>query len=274
MKAVQPTIDMSAVNEAMQMFAREAGHRAREIQGTLGKPQLKDGELYMAANIVTDADVVVGRFAEDFFTRMFPGSVVIQEETADKVRTDLITDDTLVFVVDPVDGTLFYAAGSFGWTVSVGAFRNWQPLAGCIFAPAMGDMYYTAGDRSYWNERVIYSYVDPQGLKGSILLKHMRDYYSVRAFPGYTLSYGSIALHLALTASGLACACVTSKHKVHDVAGAAKILANAGAELRYLSGAMPDWRALITNPTERAPDYFFACPQGSFDHLARYVTAD
>ena len=156
----------------------------------------------------------------------------------------------------------------------MGAFRNWEPLAGCIFAPVMGDMYYTAGDRSYLNGREIHARVSAESLKGSILLKHMRDYYSVRTFPGYTLSYGSIALHLALTASGLACACVTSKHKVHDVAGAAKILANAGAELRYLSGAMPDWQALIRKPTERAPDYFFACPQGSFAELVQYVTAD
>ena len=227
------TLDMSAVNSAMQMFAREAGHRAREIQGKLGEPKSKDGEVLVAANIVTEADMLVGRLAEDFFTRMFPGCVVIQEETADKVRTELIMDDTLVFIVDPVDGTLFYAAGSFGWTVSVGAFRNWEPLAGCIFAPVMGDMYYTAGERSYLNGREIHAHVSQESLKGSIMLKHMRDYYSVRTFPGYTLSYGSIALHLALTASGLACACVTSKHKVHDVAGAAKILQNAGAELRY-----------------------------------------
>ena len=92
-------------------------------------------------------------------------------------------------------------------------------------------------------------------------------------FPGYVLSYDSVALHLALVASGYACACVTARHYVHDVAGAAKLLENAGAELRQLNGAPPPWQELITHPNQRSPDAFFACPQGAFERLAGYVRA-
>jgi myo-inositol-1(or 4)-monophosphatase len=259
------------VENAIQMFAREAGHHALRIQGQLEDVRSKDGQEIIASNILTEADEFVGRLAEDLFTRMFPGSLVIQEETVDRFCPDSINDDSLVFVVDPIDGTLFYAARSFAWTVSIGVFHRWTPIAGCVYAPALGDMYYTQGDVALLNGKEIRAGVRLDALKGSILLKHIKDYYSVRAFPGYTLAYGSIALHLALVASGFACACVASKHKVYDVAGGAKILSNAGAEMRYLNGEVPDWGELLRHPAERAPDYFFACPEGQFDELAKYV---
>jgi hypothetical protein len=55
------------------------------------------------------------------------------------------------------------------------------------------------------------------------------------------------------------------------VAGASMILENAGAELRLFNGTIPDWKHLILNPAERAPDFFFACPKGAFDVLVPYV---
>ena len=117
-----------AVEQAIRIFAREAGRQALDLQHELGAAS-KDGEELIASNIVTEADERIGRFAEEFFTRLFPGAVVIQEETVDGFDAATVSDDTLVFVVDPVDGTLFYANQSWAWTVSVGVFRQWQPVA-------------------------------------------------------------------------------------------------------------------------------------------------
>jgi fructose-1,6-bisphosphatase/inositol monophosphatase family enzyme len=241
------------------------------LQPSLGGISSKDGLKLVAANIVTEADRIVGSFAEDFFSHMFPECLVIHEERTDEVDLGQVRPDTLIFIVDPIDGTLFYAKRSFAWTVSVGCFCGWKPIAGCIYAPQMQHMYYTQESSSFMNGQRIESSCPTGSLEGAVMLRHIKAYHDIDDFPGYTLSYGSSALHLALVASGFACACVTSRYSVYDVAGAVRILENAHAEMRFLNGELPSWEELITQHDTRARESFFACPKGSFDRLSRYV---
>ena len=262
---------LHSVEQTIQLFAREAGRRAVELQHKLGSVVSKDGQELIASNIVTEADEQIGRFAEEFFGRMFPGCVVIQEETVDQFNPGSVDDGTLVLIVDPIDGTLWYASRSWAWSVSIGVFQHWQPIAGCICAPQVDSIYYTEGDATFLNGEPVRARVPEGELKGAAMLRHIKAYHNIDSFPGYTLSYGSVALHLAMVAGGTACACITSKHKFYDVAGGVKLLENAGGELRYLSGETPDWRPLILAPGQRAPDFFFACPKGQFERLVQYI---
>lgn len=102
----------------------------------------------------------------------------------------------------------------------------------------------------------IQAHCPPCSLKASIILRHIKPYRDIDEFPGAGLSYGSVALHLALVASGYAC------HYIYDLAGAAKLLENAGAELRYLDGTRPAWGDLIANPDQKSPDFFLGSPGG------------
>jgi len=261
----------AAIEQSVQVFAREAGRQALELQSKLSKVSSKDGEELIASNVVTEADERVGGLAESFFGRMFPGCVVIQEETLDQFDPGVLSDDSLVFVVDPIDGTLFYANRSWAWAISVGVFHRWEPIVGCVYAPQIEALYHTEGEDAFLNGERTRATVPDGTLKGAVMLRHIKAYHNIDSFPGYTLSYGSIALHLAMVAGGSACSCVASRHRVYDVAGGAKLLANAGAELRYLNGEHPSWRDLLLAPGERAPDFFFACPQGEFERLSQYV---
>lgn len=254
------------------MFAREAGYQAMRLQRSLEQVDVKErGEAVTASNIVTEADERIGRFAEEFFAEAFPGCLVIQEETVEQLDTSGLSPETLVFIVDPIDGTLFYASGSFAWAISVGCFHAWEPVASCINVPSLQKMYYTKQGKSRLNGREIHAEYPAAALKKAVMLRHIKAYHDIDDFPGYTMSYGSVALHLALIAEGFACGCVTSKHRFYDVAGGVKLLENAGAELRYVNGGKPDWKALIVEPAQRAPDFFFACPTGAFDELAKFV---
>lgn len=258
------------VENYMQVFAREAGWLAMHRQRHLSLVWAKDSRELDAASIVTEADHEVGDLAVDFFTRLFPGCLVIHEEQADRLDP-AATPDALMFISDPIDGTLLYAAGGFAWTVSVGCFHRWQPVAGCVYAPQLNHMFYTADGASLLNGTPIQARPQAGSLVSAVMLRHIKAYHDIDDFPGYTLSYGGPALHLCLVASGFASACVTSRHRVYDVAGAAKILENAGAELRFLNGEAPPWEQLVTNHSARAPDFFFACPRGEFERLSQYV---
>jgi fructose-1,6-bisphosphatase/inositol monophosphatase family enzyme len=262
---------ITRIEKYLPIFAREAGSQARHLREHMGQVSTKDGGEVHASNIVTEADRQIGRLSEEFFGQLFPGCVVIQEETAGQVDLARVTPETLIFVVDPIDGTLFYARHNFAWTVSVGCFYGWQPLAGCIYAPDLQSMYHTQDGSSFLNGSRIAASCPAGSLQGAVMVRHIRAYHAIEGFPGYALSFGSVALHLALVASGYACACVTTRHYVHDVAGAARLLENAGAELRLLNGGQPDWRELILNPNLKSPDAFFACPRGAFERLVGYV---
>ncbi len=262
--------NLAEIDGYMQVFAREAGHMALEIQRSGMGVSLKNGQVLNASNVVTLADKRIGAFAEDFFTRTFDGALVIQEETVDRFDVGRLNGQALTFVVDPIDGTLFYARKNFAWTISVGCFMGFTPVAGCVFAPALGDTYYTSEGGSYWNGQKIQALVPPEDLNGTILLRHIRAFYNLDSFPGYTLSIGSAALHLALTASGFACGCLVHNHRIYDVAGGITILENAGAELLYVDGSQPDWKDLLTHPARNAPKYFLACAQDHGAELRQY----
>jgi fructose-1,6-bisphosphatase/inositol monophosphatase family enzyme len=102
------------------MFAREAGRRALELQQRLTSVSSKDGGEFTASSIVTEADQEIGALAESFFGRLFPGCAVIQEETVEQFDPSVLTDQTLVFVVDPIDGTLL----NHNRTVPIVPIRN------------------------------------------------------------------------------------------------------------------------------------------------------
>jgi len=270
MKTTDPDT-VRRIERYVQMFARQAGEIALQRQANLDQVTSKDGQPLDAINILTEADVEIGTFAEEFFAATFPGCLVLQEERLDRVDVQAAPEDALIFVLDPIDGTLFYASGAFPWAVSVGCFQGGAALAGAVFAPQLGQLYYSEGSASFRNGQRICARSPGESLKGSIMIRHVRAYQDIDDFPGYTLSFGSPALHLCLVASGFACGCVTSRHRVHDVAGSVKILQNAGAEMRFLSGDLPDWRELIVHYDERAPECYFACPTGAFDRLVQYV---
>jgi fructose-1,6-bisphosphatase/inositol monophosphatase family enzyme len=263
--------NISDIEKYMQFFVREAGHIALQSQTDLITVFQKDNQVLNASNIVTAADKQIGAFAEDFFPRIFNDAQVIQEETVDRFDPSKLNEETLTFVVDPIDGTLFYAKRNFAWTVSVGCFLGFTPIAGCIFAPVVKDIYYTLDGGSFWNGHQIQAIVPAGDQRAAILLRHIKAYHTIDSFPGYTMSIGSVALHLALVASGHACCCVTSRHRIYDVAGAIKILENAGAELSYLDGTAPSWRDLIMKPAERAPKHFIACARGYNAHFRQYL---
>jgi fructose-1,6-bisphosphatase/inositol monophosphatase family enzyme len=70
------------IERYLQLFDREAGRQTRELQGHLDRVASKDGQELYGSSIVTEADGQIDRFVEEFFPRVFPRLLVIQEETA------------------------------------------------------------------------------------------------------------------------------------------------------------------------------------------------
>jgi myo-inositol-1(or 4)-monophosphatase len=90
-----------------------------------------------AIDLVTEYDVKVEAFVTEELARAFAGVAVIAEEGQGRRAVER-HDDALRFFVDPIDGTTNFAHGHPFFAVSLGLCRGPTPLAGVIFAPALG----------------------------------------------------------------------------------------------------------------------------------------
>jgi len=98
------------------------------------------------ADFVTDADRNAQEAVVDVLRRADPDGAVVAEE--DDGRGDAATDaaaeistDGTAWIVDPIDGTRNYVAGSRVWATSVAAVVDGETVAAATLMPAYGDDY-------------------------------------------------------------------------------------------------------------------------------------
>jgi myo-inositol-1(or 4)-monophosphatase len=125
-------VDLSLVTRELERIARAAGDLA--MRGYRRDTAVtKKG----AIDLVTQYDLAVEAQVTAELTRVFPHIPVVAEEAQGK-RAVEASDDSLRFFVDPIDGTTNFAHGHPFFCVSLGLCRGPSPLAGAIFAPALG----------------------------------------------------------------------------------------------------------------------------------------
>jgi 3'(2'),5'-bisphosphate nucleotidase len=87
---------------------------------------------------VTSADFAANEVICAGLSAAFPSWTTISEETAPASKTDAKSP---VFLIDPLDGTREYMRGSDQFTVNIALLEAGIPVAGIIYAPALGVMY-------------------------------------------------------------------------------------------------------------------------------------
>jgi myo-inositol-1(or 4)-monophosphatase len=113
--------------------AREAGAIALGFFGQSPTTWLKDGQ-----SPVSEADLAADRHLRETLTRARPDYGWLSEETADTPERQA---RQRVFIVDPIDGTRGFLAGSDEWVVSVGLVENGRPIIGVLVRPVTGEVY-------------------------------------------------------------------------------------------------------------------------------------
>ena len=98
-------------------------------------------------NPVCDVDLAVDRFLKRELTALLPAAGWLSEETADNAAR---VDRSLVWVVDPIDGTRDFLRGRTGWAVSVALVSEGRPLIGVLEAPALGKSYLALAGQGAW----------------------------------------------------------------------------------------------------------------------------
>jgi myo-inositol-1(or 4)-monophosphatase len=113
---------------------------AREAGGLAMRYFRRDPKVWMKAgnSPVTEGDLAVDRLLRDRLSAARPDYGWLSEETADSAER---LSAARTFVVDPIDGTRGFIAGSDEWCVSVAIVEKGRPVAGVLDCPAKGEVY-------------------------------------------------------------------------------------------------------------------------------------
>ena len=125
---------MAATAEILAEIARQAGAVVMEHYQAGTEARLKADR-----TPVTQADHEAEALILAALGKAFPGVPVVAEEEAAAGRIAKVADR--FFLVDPLDGTKEFLSGNGEFTVNIAEVVNGVPVAGVVYAPAVGRIF-------------------------------------------------------------------------------------------------------------------------------------
>lgn len=131
----QPLDDTTIAKDLklIEIAAKEAGKIALSFWNQKNEVWQKSGN-----SPVSQADFAVDKYLREQLLAKNPDYGWLSEETDDSV--DRLEKSTL-FVVDPIDGTRGFLAGSKQWCISIALVHNNRPVIGVLECPALQETY-------------------------------------------------------------------------------------------------------------------------------------
>ncbi|NEO33472.1 MAG: NUDIX domain-containing protein [Symploca sp. SIO3C6] len=116
--------------EVLNLIANKTGEIIRHYFRNLQSIEYKADQ-----SIVTVADQKAEEVAREIINSAFPDHNILGEEFGETNKAS-----PFKWVIDPIDGTTSFAAGSFDFGTVVGLLFNDQPIYGMINQPIIGDL--------------------------------------------------------------------------------------------------------------------------------------
>ena len=207
---------------------QEAGALAQRIRKAGFEREIKaDG------SIVTPADREVEILLRKQLVDLYPDTHVWGEELGFATE-----GEGGLWLVDPIDGTSNFAFGSPLWGVSVALMRAGILELGAIFLPDLNEMYLAERGRgAFLNGQAL-----PPIPPGPILPEELVSYEPKGCLapgtplPGKMRCAGAFVIDGTFTARQRYRGLIGCREKLYDVAAAALIAMELGAEIRYADG--------------------------------------
>lgn len=229
-------IDNAADLSLLIDAALAAGKIACQFVG----PETKRWDKPDGAGPVTEADLAVNRLLEDTLQTARPDYGWLSEETEDSSQR---LNKSHVFVVDPIDGTRSFAAGSKTWAHSLAIVEDGSPRAAVIYLPQRDLLYVAASNKGATCNGVPLGLGTPPALDDAHVLATkitmQPENWTQLDIPKFTRSHRpSLAYRMARVADGSYDAMITLRGTWDwDIAAGDLILREAGATTSDQFGA-------------------------------------
>lgn len=121
-----------------RIIAERAAQAGAEVAAAAFRRALEVETKANAMDLVTDADRNAQAAVLDVLREADPEATVVAEEDE---TVSSVPEAGVAWIVDPIDGTRNFVAGSRLWTTSVAAVEDSEPVAAATLMPAYGDDY-------------------------------------------------------------------------------------------------------------------------------------
>jgi myo-inositol-1(or 4)-monophosphatase len=135
--------------ERMLSFVREAGGIALDLMGK-SDPGLKKDH-----SVITLADKAISKLARrtlsDFLQN--PEHILIDEEdpgTVEYLEQKRLDQSSLIWALDPIDGTRLYANRIPLFGISIGLIKDLKPWLGVVYFPMLKELFYCDGTQAFF----------------------------------------------------------------------------------------------------------------------------
>lgn len=188
---------------------------------------------------VSEADLAVDRMLRERLIGARPDYGWLSEETTD----DLIRlEYAHVWIVDPIDGTRAFLAGTPEWTIAAALVSNGEPLLAAVYNPATAEMFTARRGGGAFLNGVRISVGAHQGIDGCRMIA-TKGYFKHKVWTEpwprtQNIWFNSVAYRLALIAAGRADATLSLTGKSEwDLAAPALLVQEAGGKVTDATGA-------------------------------------
>jgi len=194
-------------------------------------------------DLVTEADTALETFILGELERRFPDFQVISEERTARGAESL---KDFCWVLDPLDGTVNFAAHVPFFCISLALLHAGSPVLGWVYDPLHRELFHAQrGAGSFLNDKVlrlppphapVIVGIDAVFIEWMAKTNAAARLAGIQARFGRTRTYGCAALSLCYVGAGRLRATLTSGCKIWDDAAGALIVEEAG-------GSYADWQA-------------------------------
>lgn len=222
--------------------------------------------------VLTEADIAVGKMLVDMSKERYPDFNIIDEEAG-----SIDNDSQYTIVIDPIDGTSNFAAGIPLFGIFVGILDGGTPIAGAMALPAFGNVYlaekgkgaYKDGQRiSVTTETQLRNSLVAYGVDGhqeapDVTKKEMQDL-AAMILAIRNLRDTNSAYDAAMTAEGKYGAYMNKTTKIWDNVAQQIVIEEAGGLYTDYYGNQMDY----SNPLGKATVNFTFCAGAPALHAA------
>ena len=227
-----PASETGALLVPLEAVVREAGALARKTAQGAFRHWTKGED----RSPVSEADIAVNDLLHKRLTALVPGAGWLSEETEGAPDASR----TLLWVVDPIDGTRAFISGRTDWSISTALIEDGRPRLAALYAPASEEIFLAAhGSGATLNGTPIKAN-EGDGLRGAKIAGPKRYLDRFSNLADGTLpqpKVHSLALRLARVAQGTLDAAFASRGSHDwDLAAADLLVHEAGGALTDFTG--------------------------------------
>ena len=270
----------------MRQIVQEGGEIALDLLND-NKPTLKPDQ-----SVLTETDTAISALTRRVLGDLLETKehILIDEEDPRSVQhfdSHVLESTPYIWAVDPIDGTRNYANHVPVYGVSIGLIKNCKPWLGCVFFPALNELFYTDGNKAYFVKRPFckdtetseISFIDQE-------ITQQSEFYLIEKFLknfnwDYNLCHILIPAcavsDLCWPAIGRGCGCMFKAH-LWDFAGSWPVFQKAGLELRSIeSGTVLDTLNIlhymgVEGNVWRLKDHYILSSERNFGILRQNIT--